>query len=207
MSRRITTDILHEAAIDYFTRYRFGVFREIGVVQWGRLKCDLLAVNLKGEIVGVEVKSSIEDFRTDKKWPRYLPHCNRFYFVFSTACWRQHIGVLSKALKAEGAGALVLCPTTGYLRVALRATRREMEMEVRLNMISRLAWRAATHSKRNRPRRTRRFIEIDDTIVGDAPCPPGSATQKSAASAKPPTKRRLRAATAKRRRTKRNSAA
>jgi hypothetical protein len=27
------------------------------------------------------VKSCLQDFRTDQKWPEYAPHCDRFYFA------------------------------------------------------------------------------------------------------------------------------
>jgi len=44
-------------------------------------RADILAVAGGGEIVIVEVKSSIVDFRTDQKWPDYLPFCDAFYFA------------------------------------------------------------------------------------------------------------------------------
>ncbi len=33
------------------------------------------------ELSIVEVKSCIADFRSDDKWQRYLPYCNKFYFA------------------------------------------------------------------------------------------------------------------------------
>ncbi len=44
-------------------------------------RCDLICLSAKGEFVIVEVKSSIEDFRVDKKWPEYRNFCDRFYFA------------------------------------------------------------------------------------------------------------------------------
>ena len=44
-------------------------------------RADLMALGPKGEIVIVEVKSGLEDFRTDRKWPEYLPYCDAFYFA------------------------------------------------------------------------------------------------------------------------------
>lgn len=44
-------------------------------------RADICAVGPKGEIVIVEVKSGIEDFRTDGKWPEYAPWCDRFFFA------------------------------------------------------------------------------------------------------------------------------
>ena len=44
-------------------------------------RADIMAVAPGGEIAIVEVKSSIVDFRTDQKWPEYLPYCDAFYFA------------------------------------------------------------------------------------------------------------------------------
>jgi len=44
-------------------------------------RADVMAVGPKGEIVIVEVKSCLQDFQTDQKWPEYAPYCDRFYFA------------------------------------------------------------------------------------------------------------------------------
>ncbi len=44
-------------------------------------RADVAALSKTGEIVIVEVKSSIEDFRADNKWPDYLPFADLFYFA------------------------------------------------------------------------------------------------------------------------------
>jgi hypothetical protein len=44
-------------------------------------RADIMAMGPKGEIVIVEVKSCLQDFRTDQKWPEYAPYCDRFYFA------------------------------------------------------------------------------------------------------------------------------
>jgi hypothetical protein len=44
-------------------------------------RADLVALDADGEIWIVEVKSSIEDFRVDQKWPDYRLHCDRLYFA------------------------------------------------------------------------------------------------------------------------------
>lgn len=44
-------------------------------------RADLVTLSGRGEIHIVEIKSSIEDFRTDTKWRDYLPFCERFYFA------------------------------------------------------------------------------------------------------------------------------
>ncbi len=44
-------------------------------------RVDVIAMNAKGEIVIVEIKSSLADFRADQKWPEYLDYCDRFFFA------------------------------------------------------------------------------------------------------------------------------
>src|SRR6186713_973478 len=44
-------------------------------------RADLMALGPKGEIFIVEVKSGIEDFRVDVKWPEYRPYCDAFAFA------------------------------------------------------------------------------------------------------------------------------
>ena len=42
-------------------------------------RADIFAVGRAGELVIVEVKSSIEDWRVDGKWPDYLDWCDQLY--------------------------------------------------------------------------------------------------------------------------------
>ncbi len=44
-------------------------------------RADLIALTRKGEFWIVEIKSSIEDFRVDTKWPEYKQHCDRLFFA------------------------------------------------------------------------------------------------------------------------------
>src|ERR1700724_578347 len=45
-------------------------------------RADLVALNERGEIWIVEIKSSIEDLRADQKWQDYRAHCDRLFFAF-----------------------------------------------------------------------------------------------------------------------------
>ncbi len=46
-------------------------------------RADLVALNERGEIWIVEIKSSIEDLRADQKWQDYRAHCDRLFFAFT----------------------------------------------------------------------------------------------------------------------------
>jgi hypothetical protein len=46
-------------------------------------RADLVALNERGEIWIVEIKSSLEDLRADQKWQDYRAHCDRLFFAFT----------------------------------------------------------------------------------------------------------------------------
>ena len=48
-------------------------------------RADLVAVTSGGEIWIVEIKSCIDDFRADHKWPEYRAFCDRLYFAVGPA--------------------------------------------------------------------------------------------------------------------------
>jgi hypothetical protein len=48
-------------------------------------RADLVALNDRGEVWIIEIKSSIEDLRADQKWPEYRAHCDRLFFAFTQA--------------------------------------------------------------------------------------------------------------------------
>ena len=48
-------------------------------------RADIMALGPRGEIAIAEVKSGLEDFRTDRKWGEYLPFCDLFFFAVA-AC-------------------------------------------------------------------------------------------------------------------------
>jgi hypothetical protein len=46
-------------------------------------RADLVALNERGEIWIVEIKSSLQDLHADQKWPDYRAHCDRLFFAFT----------------------------------------------------------------------------------------------------------------------------
>lgn len=44
-------------------------------------RADLVGLGEKGEIWIVEIKTSVEDLRADRKWPDYRLHCDRLFFA------------------------------------------------------------------------------------------------------------------------------
>ena len=46
-------------------------------------RADIAAIDAKGEVWVIEIKSSVIDFRTDRKWTEYRQHCDRLFFAVS----------------------------------------------------------------------------------------------------------------------------
>src|SRR5918911_407731 len=44
-------------------------------------RADIIALAPDGALTIVEIKSSVADFRADRKWPDYEHFCDRFYFA------------------------------------------------------------------------------------------------------------------------------
>lgn len=47
-------------------------------------RVDIAALDRDGQFTVIEVKSSVADFRADKKWHEYLDFCDYFYFAVDT---------------------------------------------------------------------------------------------------------------------------
>lgn len=74
----ITTNVTRGAA-RLLSQMGYAALQEVTLPN-GR-RADLMALSGKGELMIVEVKSSVEDYRVDRKWPEYAPYCDRFAFA------------------------------------------------------------------------------------------------------------------------------
>jgi len=87
-------------------------------------RADIMALGPKGQIFIVEVKSGIEDFRTDRKWHEYQPYCDAFAFAVAPEFPREALPVDPGLIVADGFGGAVLreapaAPLVGARRKAL----------------------------------------------------------------------------------------
>lgn len=83
-------------------------------------RADVMAVGPKGEIVIVEVKSCLQDFATDQKWPEYAPYCDRFYFAVDCDFPRERIPDEVGLMVCDGFGGAVLREAAPVLLVGAR---------------------------------------------------------------------------------------
>ncbi len=85
-------------------------------------RADVMAVGPRGEIVIVEVKSCLQDFQTDQKWPEYAPYCDRFYFAVDCDFPKERIPDACGLMVCDGFGGAVL---RDCVAVQLNAARRK----------------------------------------------------------------------------------
>lgn len=94
-----------------------GVARALGQLGFASLfefslasgrRADVIALGRNGEIAIVEIKSSIADFRADRKWPEYWDYCDRLYFAVASGFPRELIPEECGLVVADPFGAAIL---------------------------------------------------------------------------------------------------
>ena len=90
-------------------------------------RADVMALGRRGDIVIVEVKSSLEDYRADAKWRDYQPYCDAFYFAVSPDFPRMALADGPGLIVADGFGGAILAepsptPLASARRKALTLT-------------------------------------------------------------------------------------
>ncbi len=101
-------------------------------------RADIFALDDKGGITIIEIKSGLIDFRTDQKWQDYLDWCDRFYFAVTVDFPRDVLPPEPGLIVADAYGAEVLRPSPGFVMAAAR----------RRSLLLRSAARAATRLAR-----------------------------------------------------------
>ena len=79
VARPQITSAVTRGAARLFVALGYAPLLEVGLPN-GR-RADIMALGPRGQIAVAEVKSGLEDFRTDRKWGEYLPYCDAFYFA------------------------------------------------------------------------------------------------------------------------------
>lgn len=86
-------------------------------------RADIIGLNQRAEILIVEVKSSVADFRADHKWTDYRDFCDWFYFAVDNGFPRDLIPDFCGLFIADGYGAvLIRQPEAQKLAAARRRT-------------------------------------------------------------------------------------
>lgn len=102
LTRPQTTGAVTRGAARLLEALGYAALAEVGLPN-GR-RADLMAIGRKGDIVIIEVKSCLEDYRVDQKWGDYLPYCDVFYFAVPPEFPRDALPEQPGLIVADGFG-------------------------------------------------------------------------------------------------------
>ena len=105
-SRPETTSAVTRGTARLLDALGYAPLLEIGLPN-GR-RADIMALGPKGQIAICEVKSCLEDFRTDLKWGDYRPYCDSFFFAVAPEFPREILPDEPGLIVADGFGGAVL---------------------------------------------------------------------------------------------------
>ncbi len=87
-------------------------------------RVDVIGLDRRGQVTIVEVKTSLEDFRSDRKWVEYLDFCDRFFFAVPEDFPRHVLPADCGVMAADAYGALILRDSPDF---RLNAARRRAQ--------------------------------------------------------------------------------
>jgi hypothetical protein len=83
-------------------------------------RADVIAIDLRGSILIVEIKSSPADYRADGKWPEYRDFCDQLYFAIPPEMPKDLIDRETGLIVADAWGADYIRHPSGHLLPAAR---------------------------------------------------------------------------------------
>jgi hypothetical protein len=73
-------------------------------------RADVMGISESAEIWIIEIKSCLEDFRFDQKWPEYREFCDRLFFAVGPPFPREHLPPDTGLIVADRYGGEILRP-------------------------------------------------------------------------------------------------
>lgn len=143
LSRKEIADNIKKSVGIYYRKKRRAVFPELGVTKGGSLRADLLVLAMNGHVVIVEVKSSVADFRTDKKMVKYLPYCSQAYVAMTIKTYRKVEDDIDPRF-----GVFIMTRDGVTIKKVKPAKSRDLKPEVAQNLAIRAAFRSMDKSNR-----------------------------------------------------------
>jgi hypothetical protein len=95
-----------------FKAYGFAPISEVTLAN-GR-RADVMGMSEAAEIWLVEIKSCLEDFRVDQKWPQYREFCDRFFFAVGPTFPREVLPADTGLIVADRYGGEILRPAPDH---------------------------------------------------------------------------------------------
>lgn len=155
-----------------YTGKLWAVHFEVGLVKGGKYRADVVALHMGGGLDVVEVKSSVADFRSDKKMGEYAKYCDKLYLACTSEVYAK---IKDKVLPGIG----VIIVGSNYCYVKKKARTNKLDDKTRLNLMARIAYRSADATLHDRKSKTagRKYVAQKIVKAIQALPKPKSATQ------------------------------
>ena len=83
-------------------------------------RAELVALGGDGEVLIIEIKSSVADFRADQKWMEYRLHCDRLFFATVVDVPREIFPQDAGLIVADAFGASIVCEAPEHRLIPAR---------------------------------------------------------------------------------------
>jgi hypothetical protein len=100
------TRLLLRGTARYLSSLGYGVVAEMPLPNG--LRADLVGLSAAGEILIVEIKSCVEDYRADRKWQAYRDYCDQLFFAVASDFPHQMLSDDSGLIVADAYGGDIL---------------------------------------------------------------------------------------------------
>jgi len=147
---------IKKAVAQYLTkRRRMAVVFEAGVTKSGKFRADVLAMNLRRNVVIVETKSGVQDFRSDKKAHNYLNYSTQAYFAMDARTYGKVKDEIPPEWGVFIVGELQEGKSKYPIRAVKPAKKRELDPLIILDLAVRMLYRNADATRyKNRKNKT-----------------------------------------------------
>lgn len=150
---------LRQVVSKRFVDKQFAVHHEVGLNSGGSLRADLVATNTKPTIIICEIKSSVQDFKQDKKWQNYLPYCTQFYFVMAVSVYAKVKDLIPKSV-----GVFTIDENLTMTLVG-KSAKRKLTTDNTISVLSRCSYRTASLKRSARKNETNGAAKVASVIA------------------------------------------
>lgn len=93
---------------------------------------DVIGYDKNGLLTIIEAKASIEDFRADEKFNRYITYCNKMYFIFTENTFIRYENEIYKKIKPYKIGVLIESKNNAICKIESDIWNSKMEQKQEL---------------------------------------------------------------------------
>lgn len=143
LNRKEIADNIKATVGRYYRGKNRAVLPELGLCKGGRLRADLFVLAMNGHTVVVEVKSSVADFRTDKKAVKYLDFCHQAYYAMTSAVYKK----VEDSIHPDF-GVFVMSKDGLGIKKVHKSRKRDLKKDIVFNLAMRAVFRTMPSSNR-----------------------------------------------------------